>query len=297
MLDITPTQGFPHMYDFIGKTAAKGANPLVLVILTAVIMLYYILFSYLGLGGGVVSSSAPVSVGMTFIEVVLWGVFVFLVLINGLQYFFKVDIRAGIKNLFSKEPEIDIALITPPDDLTENDGTSNTGNDAEYSDGTVPEITIAKQVFHIPNNTYTYKDANAVCTAYGAQLANYSQVEEAYDKGGEWCGYGWSADQMALYPTQKTTWNKLQGVKGHQHDCGRPGINGGYIGNENVKFGINCYGYKPKMTPLEKELLEKSTPMPMTRRERLFEKKVGEYRQKLPDMLVSPFNYDNWSQV
>ena len=44
------------MYDFIGKTAAKGANPLVLVILTAVIMLYYILFSYLGLGrssGGV----------------------------------------------------------------------------------------------------------------------------------------------------------------------------------------------------------------------------------------------------
>ena len=50
MLDITPSQGFPHMYDFIGKTAAKGANPLVLVILTAVIMLYYLLFSYLGLG-------------------------------------------------------------------------------------------------------------------------------------------------------------------------------------------------------------------------------------------------------
>ena len=49
MLDITPSQGFPHMYDFIGKTAAKGANPLVLVILTAVIMLYYLLFSYLGI--------------------------------------------------------------------------------------------------------------------------------------------------------------------------------------------------------------------------------------------------------
>ena len=47
MLDITPSQGFPHMYDFIGKTAAKGANPLVLVIITAVIMLYYLLFRYL----------------------------------------------------------------------------------------------------------------------------------------------------------------------------------------------------------------------------------------------------------
>ena len=76
MLDITPTQGFPHMYDFIGKTAAKGANPLVLVILTAVIMLYYLLFSYLGLGkssGGV--AAAPVSSpGMTFIEIILWRV-------------------------------------------------------------------------------------------------------------------------------------------------------------------------------------------------------------------------------
>jgi len=298
MLDITPTQGFPHMYDFIGKTASKGANPLVLVILTAIIMLYYLLFSYLGIGSsGVATTSAPVSAGMTFIEIILWGLFVFLVLINGLQYFFKVDIRTGIKHLFSKEPEIDIAVITPPDDLTEKDGDGGDGGDAEYSDGTVPEITIAKQVFHIPDNTYTYKDANAVCAAYGAKLANYSQVEEAYDKGGEWCGYGWSADQMALYPTQKTTWNKLQGIKGHQHDCGRPGINGGYIGNENVKFGINCYGYKPKMTPLEKEMLEKSSPLPMTRRERRFEKKVDEYRQKLPDILVSPFNYDNWSQV
>jgi len=296
MLDITPTQGFPHMYDFIGKTASKGANPLVLVVLTAVIMLYYLLFSYLGVGAGAVSSnSAPASVGMTIIEIILWGVFVFLVLINGLQYFFKVDIRTGIKHLFSKEPEIDIAVITPPDDLTENEGKD--GNDAEDSDGTVPEITVAKQVFHIPNNTYTYKDAKAVCAAYGAKLANYSQVEDSYDKGGEWCGYGWSADQMALYPTQKTTWDNLQGIKGHQHDCGRPGINGGYIGNENIKFGINCYGYKPKMTPLEKELLDNSSAIPITRREQRFEKKVEHYRKKLPDILVSPFNYDNWSQV
>ena len=86
MLDIT-TQGFPHMYDFIGDTAAKGANPVVLVVLTGVIMIYYLLFSYLG---GVSSSAgpAPPSPGMTFFEIMLWGVFVFLILINGLQYFF-----------------------------------------------------------------------------------------------------------------------------------------------------------------------------------------------------------------
>tara|TARA_Y100000591_G_C21825065_1_gene696127 strand:+ start:800 stop:1696 length:897 start_codon:yes stop_codon:yes gene_type:complete len=298
MLDITPTQGFPHMYDFIGKTAARGANPLVLVVLTAVIMLYYLLFSYLGVGSssaGPGASSGATSVGMTFIEIILWGLFVFLVLINGLQYFFKVDIRAGIKNLFTKEPEVDIAVITPPDDLTEKGDGS--GDDTSASDGTVPEIMLEKQVFHIPDNVYTYKDAKAVCAAYGAKLADYSQVEDAYNKGGEWCGFGWSDNQMALYPTQKTTWDKLQNIKGHQHDCGRPGVNGGFIGNENVRFGINCYGYKPKITKLERELMEKSTPIPMTKRERRFEKKVNYFRNKLPDMLVSPFNYEQWSQV
>ena len=28
-----------------------------------------------------------------------------------------------------------------------------------------------------------------------------------------------------------------------------------------------------------------------------FEKKVEEYREKLPNVLVSPFNYDKWSQL
>ena len=49
---------------------------------------------------------------------------------------------------------------------------------------------------------------------------------------------------MAYYPTQKTTWDKLQKKKGHENDCGRPGINGGFIQNKNVKFGVNCYGSK-----------------------------------------------------
>ena len=32
--------------------------------------------------------------------------------------------------------------------------------------------------------------------------------------------------------------------------CGLPGINGGYIDNPNIRFGVNCYGYKPKITPI-----------------------------------------------
>jgi hypothetical protein len=289
MLDIT-TQGFPHMYDFIGDTAAKGANPVVLVVLTVIIMMYYLLFSYLG-SVGTPSTPVPSSPGMTFFEIMLWGVFVFLILINGLQYFFQVDIKTSIKNLFTPIPEIDIAVTTPPDQITEDD---------KYIDDSgeiVPEIMRHKQVFHVPDNKYTYNDAKAVCAAYGAKLADYSQVESAYKNGAEWCGYGWSANQMALYPTQKTTWDGLQKIEGHEHDCGRPGINGGYIANENVRFGANCYGYKPKITELEREIMENQRVFPMTKKERQFEEKVNEFRQKLPDILVSPFNYNKWSQV
>ena len=199
MLDIT-TQGFPHMYDFIGKTAARGANPVVLVVLTAVIMLYYLLFSYLGSSAkvGEAAAVAP-SPGLTFFEIMLWGLFVFLILINGLQYFFQVDIKTSIRNLFTPIPEIDIAVTTPPDELTEDQSGEHGGKSGEI----VPEIMREKQVFHIPDNKYTYNDAKAVCAAYGANLADYSQIESAYRDGGEWCGYGWSENQMALYPTIK----------------------------------------------------------------------------------------------
>lgn len=290
MLDIT-TQGFPHMYDFIGNTAAKGANPVVLVALTAIIMVYYLLFSYLGVGPTSQAVAPVSSPGMTFFEIMLWGLFLFLILINGLQYFFQVDIKTGIKNLFTPVPEIDISVITPPDQLVEDD--SEQGD----IDSEIPEIMREKQVFHVPDNKYTYNDAKAVCAAYGARLANYSEIEKAYTEGGEWCGFGWSDNQMALYPTQKTTWDNLQKIKGHEHDCGRPGVNGGYIGNDNVRFGVNCYGYKPKITPLERELMENESIYPRTKKERRFEKRVEELKQSLPKILVSPFNYNKWSQV
>ena len=31
-----------------------------------------------------------------------------------------------------------------------------------------------------------------------------------HKKGANWCNYGWSANSMALYPTQKDYYNKLQ---------------------------------------------------------------------------------------
>lgn len=101
------------------------------------------------------------------------------------------------------------------------------------------------QVFNVSNNVYTYEEAQQVCTAFDASLATYDQIERSYQKGGEWCNYGWSEGQMAYFPTQKDTWEKLQNNPNTKHACGRPGINGGFIDNPYIKFGANCYGKKP----------------------------------------------------
>ena len=275
-VDITPTNGFPHMYDFVGDNVSKG-SPVVLIVLTFVIILYYILFSYLGVAGPAAKVAGPAP-SMNFLEIVMWGIFAFLILINGVQYFFSVDIKTGVKNLFTPVPEIDITVTTP-------------------QKPPVPEIMYEKQVYHIPNNIYTYDDAKAVCKAYGSRLASYAEVENAYKRGAEWCGFGWSADQLALYPTQMDTWKKMQKIKGHEHDCGRPGINGGFVAYKNAPFGANCYGHKPKITPEEQQRLANRQIYPLTPQERRFEKKVKKYRTELPDMLVSPFNHDKWSQL
>jgi hypothetical protein len=278
-IDITPTKGFPHMYDFIGDRVGKGSSPVVLIVLTIVIIFYYILFSYLGISAQeVVAAQTQKSPTLNFVEIVMWGLFMFLVLINGVQYFFDVDIKTSIRNLFTPVPEVDIKVTTeaPPP---------------------VPEIVYEDQVFHIPNNIYTYNDAKALCKAYGSRLASYKEIEDAYKKGAEWCGFGWSQDQMALYPTQHETWDKLQKIKGHKHDCGRPGINGGFVAQKKAPFGVNCYGHKPKITQEEQDTMAKGLDLPTTPEQREMENKVSKFRKFLPNILVSPFNYDKWSHI
>ena len=154
-----------------------------------------------------------------------------------------------------------------------------------------------KQVFHIPGNNYTYDNAESLCKAYGSRLATYDEVEKSYDNGAEWCSYGWSDKQLALFPTQKETWNKLQTIEGHENDCGRTGINGGYIANQNVKFGVNCFGYKPKITDTEMAMMKTEPLYPKTMEDIKEEKQVEYWRRKIPEILVSPFNKSVWSLI
>jgi hypothetical protein len=102
---------------------------------------------------------------------------------------------------------------------------------------------------------------------------------------------------MALFPTQKSTFSNLQKIKGHENDCGRPGINGGYMANPHLKFGVNCYGVKPKITQEEEELMAVTSPYPKTEKDILFDKKVEYYKKNLNNILVAPFNHDSWNRI
>ena len=282
-VNLNSVTGVPYSYTYFNEL---GTNPTVLIVLSVVIIGYYVLFASLGVAKGapVGESVGAAGKGIVFMEVLLWGVFVLLLLLNGMSYIFNMDITASIKNLFAPVPEIDI--VVDPEDIA---------GDMTDPPAPVPELKLEKQVFHVPGNEYGYEDSKAICRAYGGRLATYKEVSDAYDKGADWCSFGWSDGQMALYPTQYDKWTNLQKIEGHEHDCGRPGINGGYIANPNVRFGINCYGYKPKITQDEARLMAASSLYPRTMKDVEFDKRVEYWRNKVPEILVAPFNHNNWS--
>jgi hypothetical protein len=249
-----------------------------ILILVAIILLFVLLFTNLGKSENITDSGNGSTSALT---IILGGVVLVVILLNGSEYFFNINLIARLNNLFTLAPSIDLTVEqTDVDEVPP-----------------VPEITMQKQVFHIPGNNYTYDNANALCQAYGSRLATYDEIEDSYKNGGEWCSYGWSEKQLALFPTQKDTWNYLQTVEGHENDCGRAGINGGYIANENVKFGANCYGYKPKITDTELEMMQTAPIYPKTMKDIKEEKRVDYWRRKIPEILVSPFNAKVWSLI
>ena len=146
----------------------------------------------------------------------------------------------------------------------------------------------SKEVFNIRDNVFTFDEAKAVCKAHNAELATLEQLIDSYKRGANWCSYGWSDGQLALYPTQTDFWNKLQNDPYKKNECGKPGVNGGYFENPNYKFGANCYGVKPepKSNELEKNRNYRMDPMQIM---------VDQYKEEKNDIRVSPFSNDNWS--
>jgi len=266
-------------YDYINNLLS---NPSVVIILVVVVVIYIIIF--MSLGGSEQNSQSDVvsNSSSNTLTILLISFFIILIIINGLQYFFGVDIIAKLKNIVTGNPEVDITVDTSRVDAAK---------------APVPEILLRPQVFNVPGNEYVYPDAKALCSAYGARLATYKEIEDSYKDGAEWCNYGWSDGQMALFPTQQKTFDELQKIEGHENDCGRPGINGGYIANPALKFGVNCYGYKPRINSTEEDLMANEPIYPKTLKDIAMENRVDYWKDKLSEILVSPFNHNTWSRL
>jgi len=173
------------------------------------------------------------------------------------------------------------SLLKLNKDLSNN---SNTVTDAASNSNET-----RKQVYNVANNIFTYDEARAACRAHDGNLATLEQMIEAHKKGADWCTYGWSNGQMALFPTQTKSWGKLQDDPKRRDECGKPGVNGGYFRNQELKFGVNCYGVKPTPKENEREKLADYTLDPL-------QSKVDAYKEKLDKFRVAPFSQDKWSQ-
>ena len=164
-----------------------GTNPLVLVVLIVVIIIYYVLFSFLGVNRNDDDDDGFFGSGSyVIIEGLLWGLFIILIFVNGLAYFFNINLVTEFENIFSQKPEINIS--TTNDLKSATDSLSSSLN----------------EVFHVPGRSFTYHDSKAVCKAFDSEIADYNQLSNAQKKGASWCSYGWTKDQLGLYPTSQS---------------------------------------------------------------------------------------------
>jgi hypothetical protein len=244
-----------------------------ILLLVFVILIYVVIFSLLNNA----SISNPESKPYIFvIEIVLWVVLVAIIVMN-VRYFNDKDFsfEQFFRNLFSEKiPEIEVNVHR------------DTPNRAKFEKRT-------GEVFHLRKNIFDYKEAKEACGLLNSRLATYDEIENAYSNGANWCSYGWSDDQLVLFPSQKEYINQLKQFPGHERDCGRVGVNGGYVQNKYAKFGVNCYGKKPYATEKDKEYLAKyklSGSVPDDLLEKL-------RKEKEKDFLVTPFNKEKWSET
>jgi hypothetical protein len=152
-----------------------------------------------------------------------------------------------------------------------------------------------KEVFNIAQNKYNYSNAEPLCKAFGAELATYDQVKDAWQKGADWCNYGWVKGQAAVYPTQQSTFDKLQaGPEDQRMACGVPGINGGYFDNPEMNFGVNCYGVKPPENEADAKAIMAQNG-DLTPEALAYDKKVLDYKAHMGEIPVNPFKPGTWA--
>jgi hypothetical protein len=215
----------------------------------------------------------------------LFDKFAFLTLLMLLATLGFILYYFGFVKIDATKDSFDITYYTSP---PAPEGTESQSTAAGPAQTFALVLPVESEVFYISDNVFTYAEAPAVCKAYDAELASYSQIEQAYNAGAEWCGYGWSQGGLALFPTQQSTWNLLQQEQDPKKrvECGRPGINGGFF-DPHTRFGVNCYGKKPK-EPAGGGKKKKGDPN--------FDKLIDDIKGRIDTLGVLPFNETEWSE-
>jgi hypothetical protein len=234
---------------------------------------------------------------VSFIETMAWAFFVIIAFVDFFTYVLGIPLKGMFNTSDWWKMMPDAAPLGNVLTTTTKDASGNTAVRTTDVSG---NVATANEVFNISNNLYTYDDSQAICAAYGAKLATYDQIEDTYNKGGEWCNYGWSDGQMIFFPTQKSTWNKLQTDPKNKNNCGRPGINGGFIANPYMKFGVNCYGTKPTATQddLNRMSAKQNQVTPKSEADKALDTKVQYWKDNAAKLLqLNSYNTKQWSQI
>ncbi len=270
--------------ELLSSTYKKATDfvdtPTNIIISGLFLILFY--FSMFILGMPMSSGSKPITISV--IETLGWCIFIAVIIVTGLKQFLGVNL-------------IDYINGTSPKEETVPDIKGNVAVDS--SDSSIGE---KGEVFNISSNVYSYEDAADVCSVFGARLATYDDVEKAYNQGGEWCNYGWTEGQAIYFPTQKKTWEELQKSDLTKNNCGRPGVNGGYMANPYLKFGVNCFGKKPEASEKDKQFMEIQKAGSLSSRIKrandiLLEKKIEFWKEHSDELLqVNSFNRNAWSE-
>lgn len=282
-------QGAENVYNYMKSLAM---SPTVAALFFFIVFIYFLASAHLDGSGE--ASAVAISTGENIIVIAI----MFIVIVYGFKYILNIDVIHKIAEiLYPTASPQDTNKTAPVQDTNKTGSPQDTNKDANTNENVgISRLSFTKQVFNIPENKYNFEDAKSLCSAYSSRLATYDEVEGAYNSGGEWCNYGWSDDQMILFPTQKKTYEKLQKIEGHEKDCGRPGVNGGYMKDAHLRFGVNCYGNKPSIRKQEEMRMANASPFPKTTKDLNFEQNVQNLKSKIPEILLSPFNYTTWAR-
>ena len=108
---VSPANAMSQVYentnlDFTKKIIESEIwqNPAIIFIIAGVFLAFMLLFNTLGVTYQPTVESQTGS--NKVLELLMWGIFIFLILINGLQFFLGLDVKTAIQGLFSDNPEL-----------------------------------------------------------------------------------------------------------------------------------------------------------------------------------------------